>query len=335
MKKTLISYIVGAVLVMSFSPHCFAQKTVSIPVKVIFDTDMGPDYDDVGAIAVLHALADRGELDILATVASDAHPDIAPTIEVFNRYFNKPHIPIGQANKQLAPNFTAKTNWNDALIQKFAPEVKNKTYKPAAEVYREVLAKQPDNSVTIITVGFMTNLAELLKSPADQYSKLSGMDLVKKKVKNWVSMAGGFPQGREFNVFKDASSSFYVFNHFPRPILFTGVELGNKIKTGAMIAAKNDQSSPVSMGYQLNLPHYLDKPEKARSSWDQTAVLLAARNPADYFYLSGNGTFKVEEDGSNTWIPDEKGLHRFIFHKYPYEKLEEVIDELMMHQPKK
>ena len=26
--------------------------------KIIFDTDMGPDYDDVGAIAILHALAD-------------------------------------------------------------------------------------------------------------------------------------------------------------------------------------------------------------------------------------------------------------------------------------
>lgn len=32
---------------------------------------MGPDYDDVGAIAILHALADLGECEILATLASD------------------------------------------------------------------------------------------------------------------------------------------------------------------------------------------------------------------------------------------------------------------------
>jgi len=40
------------------------------PVSVIFDTDMGPDYDDVGAIALLHAFADKGEATILATIAS-------------------------------------------------------------------------------------------------------------------------------------------------------------------------------------------------------------------------------------------------------------------------
>src|SRR5690606_29052446 len=35
------------------------------PVRVIFDTDLGPDADDAGALALLHALADRGEAEIL------------------------------------------------------------------------------------------------------------------------------------------------------------------------------------------------------------------------------------------------------------------------------
>ena len=43
--------------------YAFAQ-TAKKPVPVIFDTDMGPDYDDVGAIAMLHALADKGEATI-------------------------------------------------------------------------------------------------------------------------------------------------------------------------------------------------------------------------------------------------------------------------------
>ena len=38
--------------------------------KVIFDTDMYTDFDDVGALAVLHALADAGECEILGTVVS-------------------------------------------------------------------------------------------------------------------------------------------------------------------------------------------------------------------------------------------------------------------------
>jgi hypothetical protein len=46
-----------------------AQKKQK-PIAVIFDTDMGPDYDDVGAIALLHAFADSGSVNILATMAS-------------------------------------------------------------------------------------------------------------------------------------------------------------------------------------------------------------------------------------------------------------------------
>src|SRR5690606_38688231 len=92
------------------------------PPQIIFDTDMGPDYDDVGAIAVLHALADSGECEILATVASDAHPSIAPTIEVLNRYFGRGDLPIGKA-PQGAPDFTAKNGWNDTLINRYAPEL--------------------------------------------------------------------------------------------------------------------------------------------------------------------------------------------------------------------
>ncbi|RKY61051.1 MAG: hypothetical protein DRP96_04290, partial [Candidatus Neomarinimicrobiota bacterium] len=38
--------------------------------KVIFDTDIGPDWDDVGATAVLHTLANQGEAEILAMMVS-------------------------------------------------------------------------------------------------------------------------------------------------------------------------------------------------------------------------------------------------------------------------
>ena len=37
------------------------RVAASGPVKVIFDTDMITDFDDVGALVCLHALADAGE----------------------------------------------------------------------------------------------------------------------------------------------------------------------------------------------------------------------------------------------------------------------------------
>lgn len=38
------------------------------PVPVILDTDMGPDCDDTGALAILHALAKQEESDILGVM---------------------------------------------------------------------------------------------------------------------------------------------------------------------------------------------------------------------------------------------------------------------------
>lgn len=306
----------------------------SAKVKIIFDTDMGPDYDDIGAIALLHAFANQGKIEILATVSSDAHKDIPGTIEVYNKYFKRGDIPVGQTYSPLAPNFTAANNWNEQIIKKFEPALLNKKYESSVSIYRKVLAEQPDNSVTIVTVGFMTNISDLLQSKADKYSNLTGIELLEKKVKNWVAMAGGFPQGREFNIHEDAESGVYAFDHFPKPILFTGFEIGDKIKTGGKIAEQKLESSPVSVGYQINLVSYAKEAVKARSSWDQTAVLIAAENPEKYFYLSGPGTMKTEKDGSNYWEPSAQGKHKFIIHKYPYRELEEVIDKLMLEQPK-
>ena len=295
---------------------------------------MGPDYDDVGAIAILHALADLGECEILATLASDGHPSIAPTIEMFNRYYGKGGIPVGIPDNGVA-NFTASNNWNDSLLVRFAPDLKSKTdYPKASEIYRKVLASQPDKSVTIVTVGFTTNLAELLKTGNDDYSPLSGVELVKKKVKKWVAMAGRFPEGREFNVFIDSVSSSYVLERWPTPILFSGFEIGERIFTGSKVAEKNDQNNPVSWAYKYNLATYENKPVKNRMSWDQTAVLCAIRDPERYFYVCGPGKIIVNPSGYNNWDPDSTKDHYFLVHKYPYQDISDTLEGLMMYQPK-
>lgn len=306
-----------------------AQRSVP---KIIFDTDMGPDYDDIGAIAMLHALADKGECEILATVSSDGHPMIAPTIEVYNRYYNRPDLPVGNPLAG-APDFTASNNWNELIVDEFAPELRNKQYPTAVSVYRQVLASQPDNSVTIVTVGFMSNVSDLLNSTADEYSNLNGLELVRKKVKNWVAMAGGMPEGREFNVFQDAPASVNAFTKFPKPILFSGFEIGHKIFTGGEVAKLDVKKNPVARGYAFNLETYTKDGEKARPSWDQTTVLVAIRNPEEYFYVNGPGKFIINEDGSNSWDPTVDAGHRFLVHKYPYQHIANVLEDLMKHQP--
>lgn len=300
--------------------------------KIIFDTDMGPDYDDVGAIAVLHALANSGECDILATLSSDGHPSIAPTIEVFNRYYKRGVLPVGIPGSG-APDFTAENNWNDTIVKEFAPELQGKDYPSAVSIYRKTLSEQPDNSVTIVTVGFVSNISDLLDSPADEHSELNGMELVKAKVKQWVAMAGAFPVGTEFNVNRHASASFNAFSKWPTPILFSGVEIGVKIFTGGKVARQDGKNNPIARAYAYNLQTYTKEGEKNRQSWDQTAVLCAVRDAAEYFYVNGPGKFVINEDGSNSWDPTVDAGHYFLSHKYPYEYIADVIEELMMAEP--
>src|SRR5689334_14333900 len=196
---------------------CFlsqAQKN-SGPVSIIFDSDMGPDYDDVGAITLLHALADSGHAKILATIASTKYEGVACVMNVFNTYFNRPDIPIG-VPKGIALTLKDWQHWTDTLITKYPHKVKSNDNVPdATELYRKILSKQPDHSVTIVTVGFLTNLSNLLLSKGDGYSSLEGKELVKQKVKHLVCMAGRFPSGSEFNVNRDAPASQNVFSNWP------------------------------------------------------------------------------------------------------------------------
>src|SRR5580765_3134846 len=210
---------------------CFFSWITSIaqkPVAIIFDTDIAPDYDDVGAMAMLHAFADKGEAKILATISCNAFETTAPTLSVLNTYFKRPDIPIGITKTKL-PNKACGQEWAQAIIRQYPHALKsNEEAMDAVELYRKILASQPDMSVTIVTVGFFTNLANLLSSQPDAYSPLDGKTLIKKKVKQLVSMAARIGKdgisGNEFNVAVDAASSKKVFSEWPTPVIMSGFE---------------------------------------------------------------------------------------------------------------
>jgi len=301
------------------------------PLPVIFDTDMGPDYDDVGAIALLHAFADRGKAKILATIASTKYDGVAAVLNIFNTYFKKPNIPIG-VPKGNALTLKDWQHWTDTLIAKYPHAIKTNDEVPdAVALYRKILAGQKDNSVTIITVGFLTNIANLLQSKPDKYSSLSGKELVKKKVKNLVSMAAKFPAGKEFNIEKDAVASKYAYEHWEKPVLFSGFEIGEKIKTGLPLVNNNAiQNSPVKDVFALCLP-MAKEDNQGRMSWDETAVLVAIAGDKPFYTLKP-GTIQIATDGSNTWSEKGTNHHHLVEAQLPSE-VERVINEMMMHQP--
>lgn len=303
------------------------------PIPVIFDTDMGPDYDDVGAITLLHAFADEGQARILATIASTNYPKVAQVLSVLNTYFNRPNVPIG-VPKGKAVSDKDTQHWSDTITARYPHKIQsNNEVSDAVTLYRQILAKQPDQSVTIITVGFLTNLANLLNSKPDKHSKLAGKALVTQKVKQVVSMAGKFPSGREYNVFRDTLSSQIVFANWPTPILCSGFEIGQKIHSGLPLTKNTGiQNSPVKDVFTISLPKAKED-ANGRMSWDQTAVLVGVRGYAPYYSVK-SGRMTVNADGSNGWDETAKG-HQYLVEKMPVSEVEALINTLMQHQPVK
>jgi len=331
MKKLLPFIILTVILFNNCTNQTIDKK--SEPVRIIFDTDMGPDYDDVGALAFLHAMADSGKAIILATVSSNKNELVAPSINVINTYFGRSDLPIG-APKTAGVDLESSQHWADSIVAKYPHSIEstNET-NDAVNVYRRILSSQPDKSVTIVTVGFLTNLKNLLKSQPDSLSQMNGLQLITNKVKLLVSMAGRFPEGKEFNIYMDSTASKQVFENWPGEVIFTGFEIGWDIRTGLRLIQSPVHNSPVKDVFRISIP-LSEEDKNGRMSWDETAVLIAVFG-TEGFFDKVKGKIIVNEDGSNIWedIPDGKQV--YVKQRMSVKEMSKFIEDRMMHVPVK
>jgi inosine-uridine nucleoside N-ribohydrolase len=254
-------------------------------------------------------------------------------LNVFNTYFKRPDLPVG-VPKGDALTLRDWQHWTDTLLAKYPHKIKtNSEAWDAVKLYRKILAAQPDNSVTIVTIGFLTNLSNLLNTPPDAYSVLSGAELVKKKVKLLVCMAGKYPSGYEFNVMKDAPASQNVYGKWPTQIIFSGFEIGEKIHVGLPLIQNNGiKNDPVKDVFRISIP--MAKEDSAgRMSWDETAVLVAIEGYSNWYTLH-HGNITVADDGKNGWNDTGSG-QAYLVEKVDYHQVQDVINTLIMHQPGK
>jgi PKD repeat protein len=149
------------------------------PKSVIFETDMCLDVDDVGALAVLHALANNDEAELLAVCYNEVHPHGPSTIDAINTWYGRGDIPVGVYKDTLSePDYSPYLE----AVSNFPHDLDSTNALNALDVYQNVLSEQPDSSVTIISVGFLNNLNDLLNA---------NPELIAKKVKELVIMGGG------------------------------------------------------------------------------------------------------------------------------------------------
>jgi hypothetical protein len=303
------------------------------PLPVIFDTDMDSDCDDAAALAILHALADRGEAEILATVVSSIYRWNVPCVEAINRYYGRGDLPIG-APKHGGVDSHCGSRYGRQIAESFATRLKTNAEAPdALAIYRRVLAAQPDGAVVIISVGDLTNLRNLLRSPPDEHSPLGGRDLVRRKVARWVCMGGRYPEHLDPKVYgnfkTDPAATVEAVRDWPTESVFCG--LGEKILTGSRLK-ETPPENPVRRVYEL----YLGK-LPARPSWDPIAVLYAVRPDATFWRRHTGGYNHIFPNGTNQWRdkPDSATHVLLLLAGGAERELAATLDTLMVQPPRR
>ena len=267
---------------------------------LIVDTDMFSSADDVGALAVAFGLQLRGEADVIgiAVDTRTSRPAVATNswrcAAAIAQFYGDPTVPIGTH----MPNNGTEVNTID-WIRPCAQRAASSTPTPidALSMYRRALVAQPDSSVVIASVGYTQNLRDLLDSPADAISPLTGRDLIARKVRSLVIMGGGFPSwGGENNLAGDPVAAQRVASGWPGRIVWSGYEVGDAVQTGSTISTVHPANSPVRIAYEAYVG-----PRKWIDSYDLTAVYHAVRPTESVYGFVGPGTNVVTSTGANTF----------------------------------
>ena len=288
-------------------------------IPIIFDTDIGNDVDDALAMGVIHALVNRGECQLLAVTITKDNQYAAPIINLINTFYGRPDIPVGMARSGVTPDdgrylkqvvLTKNEKGEDAFPHAIKP---GSEVPEAVGLLRKTLAAQADGSVVVIQVGFSTNFARLMDTQADDISPLSGMELIRKKVRLLSIMAGSFvPKYThiEYNIQCDVPAAKKLIAGWPTPIVFSGFEIGDMIQFPS-VNIRNDfnyvKQHPLKESY-----HYYRGLDKSQATFDLTSVLYAVRPNHGYFDLSEPGTVVLDAEGRTTFEPGANGKHRYM-----------------------
>ncbi|KAJ5973691.1 hypothetical protein N7481_010901 [Penicillium waksmanii] len=308
------------------------------PQPIIIDTDIFGDVDDVGALYVANILHNCGLADLRGVAVNTNSQYGALAVSVSNTiqarktgwdtltfiksictYFGNSEIPIAALRPLTNETFFdddefLHSEYASKVANNWPRNLRNASSTPTpVELYRSILAAAANQSMNIISIGFLTNLKDVLKSKADEISPLSGSDLIAAKTRELVVMGGAYPSGSEYNFgHSDPESTAYVLKNWPKSVAITysGFELGGDIDSGQNLDVLSPPNSPILAAYQW----YVGRGSTVRPSWDPITTLYGSLG-LDGFEKLGLGRMLAfaNRDGhnsltsanaSNAWVND-------------------------------
>lgn len=304
---------------------------------VIFDTDIGPDVDDVVALGMLHGYQTNGQVEIGAVTVSRNSPKGAEYSDAVNTFYGRPDIPIGiyrgGTDKPYDENrsfLTRASSWDS--------DVANDSILDGYRVIREILADNAGSGrkILIVVTGFAGTASAVINSGGDDISPKSGLDLINENDTVLVYAAGSMSGTRkEFNIVNDISSAQNLFANWPGPMVVSPFEIGDQIFY-PYASIQNDfnwvDRHPVREAYEhRDLDWHQDAPPYYNMrSWDLTAVLQAIEPSADYFFVKNDVALSINGDGTMS-RQDGQGTRQLLDRNQDYsdEKRQRIVNRMI------
>ena len=290
---TAISSMITQMPLLLYNHETTEYKDMSAN-PVILDLDFCSDVDDVLAVRMATILDKKHvcSLKAVGLTTSSKEKDLEiKAIHGLLSYDGYDDIPIGKD----------VLNYSEEDSRYWQTLAEYSTSEPVTDdavvIYKNVL-KQCYNDVTIITTGYLTNVAKLLQDK-------EGYQLVQNNCKRLVVMGGSLENGWEnnFSYHKDAiTATKYVLEHCPCEILFIPQDFAAKIQIGDVLQT-NYPDDPVSKAL------YAWGTENGRTAWDpyttligclpDGAISLIYENVITHIYSSGEVYFENTNEKTN------------------------------------
>ena len=291
------------------------------PMQMILDSDFGSSTDDLFALMMLNHYIDDGRVNLRGIIVDREGEKNAQLVDIFNNYYGHPEIPIG-LERNGVKNPRCFIPYNGIVDLKDAQG--NPLFKRSVDVsklpegyklYRKLLSQADDNSIVVVAIGFVTSLAELFESGADEYSQLSGVELFGKKVKSVYIQSGRFESGDSlsgYNMRAASKQSAIFYDKLPKNVdlIMSPSNIGdmmNYLPQDVLVDLSYTEQNPIKAVYT----NYTC--DTGQRMWDTNCLVNAVLGDKEY-HMSPRGWVKFIDKGEESlmlFTPDPNGNARY------------------------
>ncbi|MCC5930277.1 MAG: hypothetical protein JJU28_13595 [Cyclobacteriaceae bacterium] len=338
------------------------HPVLAIP-KIIFDSDIArvdstgrdiSDIDDLAALTILNALANKKLIEIIAIVTNSRSNKVVEMIDAINTYYNNPGIPIGlkEGSSWIVED---KNSYARLISGKFKYTQRTIDAPSSTELLRKVLSEVSKNDTVIyihadcISTYDFLSIASFLESGADAISPLTGWELLNAKVDKFVSFIPCLPnKGVSDNCpawsnqpSTDVSKLQYFLDNYQNSLIGNTTTVQDAHFPTKLWEQSDD--NPVKIAYQ----HYYSKtpppwhgsneiPDSISNYGDGLGAFYLLTSNDHLFTQIHKGSFIIDQDSKLRWSETKNRENHRYFYAEPKTRKElwVLLDELICHKPK-